>query len=85
MDRIVYVLVTKDGGVDGRDSTAIGGKDVQAFFSEDEAKKSPKFPYCTIRKEIAEVENVRSVGLAKLTPTEILILNIDAKIQMPRT
>ena len=76
MDRIAYVLVSKAGGADGRDSTAIGGKDVIAFFSEDEAKKSPLFNSCTLEKRVVEMDKAHKEAVAKLSATDRLVLGI---------
>lgn len=78
MDRIVYVLVSTGGGVDGMDHTDKGGQDLEAFFNIESARKSPKFHYARIDKRVVEVEEARKEAIAKLNPVDRLILGVDA-------
>ena len=78
MDRIVYVLVSTGGGVDGIDSTDKGGQDLEAFFDIDSAQKSPKFHYARIDKRVVEVEDARREAIKKLNAVDQLVLGVNA-------
>lgn len=76
MDRIVYVLVTDAGGPSGIDENDKGGFIVGAFFEEDAAERSPKYPYCHIEKRVINVKEAKTCAFAKLNPIDRLFLDI---------
>lgn len=76
MDRVVYVLVTDAGGPSGIDANDKGGVVVGAFFEEDAAERSPKYPYCHIEKRVVNTKDAKTDALEKLNPIDRLILNI---------
>ena len=76
MDKIIYTLVTKGGGVDGLDFTDTGGKTVLATFSKEEAENSSKKPWCDIVPVIVDVDKAKKDALAKLSPVDKLVLNL---------
>lgn len=73
-DRILYTVLTKGGGQDGRDHTDRGGKIMLATFDIDEAKKrvgqDGRF---AIQKQIVNEDDVKR-ALAKLDPIELLLV-----------
>lgn len=83
-DRIGYILVSEAGGVDGLDNNDKGCKEIAAFYTEQEALNSKKYPHATLEKRVLEIEKIREEALKKLTPTEILVLNIGVDLTMPR-
>lgn len=78
MDRIVYVLVSTGGGVDGLDHTDKGGQDLEAFFDIESAEKSPKYHYAKIEKRVVEFDDARKEAIAKLNPIDKLVLGVGA-------
>lgn len=84
IDRIGYILVSEAGGVDGLDNNDKGGKEIAAFYTEQEALGSQKYPHAKLEKRVLEIEKIREEALKKLTPTEILVLNIGVDLTMPR-
>jgi hypothetical protein len=73
MDQIVYTLVSKGGGVDGRDFTDKGGKVLAASFDKKDLEKRNN-PWAEIKSEVIDVDAEARVLLNKLTPLELLIL-----------
>lgn len=74
-DRIVYVVTSKPGGVDGRDHTAKGGPRI-AFTSKAEAEKK-KTAWDDVVPTIITAEEAPQIvrnARAKLTPVELLLL-----------
>ena len=78
MDRIVYTLVTKAGGVDGLDYKSEGGKIVDASFDKSVLEKHKSLPWCEIKAEVFDDEKARRDALAKLSPVDKLFLRVDA-------
>jgi hypothetical protein len=76
MDRIVYVLVTDAGGVDGCDNTDKGGLEVEASFDEKVLERSSKFHWCHIEKRVIDTRYGKAQAMAKLSPTDKLMLGL---------
>ena len=75
-DRIVYKLISRGGGIDGRDHTDQGGELRAAFWSREEAEKAPNAPWCKVEPEVCNVEALRRYALAKLNPIDLLVLGL---------
>ena len=75
-DRIVYQLITKGGGMDGRDHTDRGGKLIFATYTKVEAEKNPNKPWCDLKAIVVDVELARRNALAKLDPLDRLVLEL---------
>lgn len=73
-DRIVYKLISKGGGIDGRDHTDQGGQLRAAFWSKVEAQASSLAPWCEVVPEIVNVEAAKRAALAKLNAIDLLVL-----------
>lgn len=76
-DRIVYLVVTQSGGVDGRDHTDKGGHIMHATFDSREAAALTRQGWDTVKKEVVEMTRARHTALAKLNPLDKLILGIE--------
>lgn len=81
-DRIVYLVVSEPGGVDGLDQTDKGGTVLLATYQK-EAALSCKGQDCRKRLEptVVNVEEVRAEVMRKLTAIERLVVfpEYDAK------
>lgn len=73
IDRIVYIVCVKPGGIDGMDMSATGGPKYASFDKEDASKHLD--PWSELRSEIVEdVENQHLRILKKLHPIDALLL-----------
>lgn len=72
-DKIVYLLVTRPGGMDGMDPNAKGGP-FRAYWTRKEAEDDRNLPWCDIVPTVIDPDAVRSAALAKLTPVERLVI-----------
>jgi hypothetical protein len=72
MDTIVYTLVSKGGGIDGRDHTDKGGDVTKAYLTRQEAEKDPNLPWNTIKPEVVDLDELGKTTLRKLGPVERL-------------
>lgn len=79
MDKIVYKLVTRPGGVDGMGYTDKGGDVRAAFFDKAQAEKHPGKPWCDIVPIVVDVEKARKAALKKLNALDKLVLGLDDK------
>lgn len=77
-DRIVYLVVTQPGGVDGRDHSDKGGHIMHATFDSREAGQLTRQGHDTVKKEVVNTVQARRVALAKLSPLDKLILGIES-------
>jgi hypothetical protein len=75
MDKIVYLVVTKSGGIDGRDSSDPGGQIRYASFDKGRAKINVD-AWSTLESRIIDVAEATETALAKLDPIDRLILGI---------
>lgn len=73
-DTIVYTLVSKGGGVDGRDHTDKGGHVTKAYLSREAAEKDPNLPWHDIKPEVVDLEAAAKKVIASLGPIERLAL-----------
>ncbi len=76
MDKIVYVLITQPGGVDGRDHTDNGGTMMMASYDKSQLEKSKALPWCKIESMVVDVERAKKKALFKLNPIDRLMLGI---------
>lgn len=79
MDRIIYKLVTKGGGIDGRDHADKGGKIIAASYNKADLQKNKNLPWCDIVPEVVEEEKAKREALAKLSPVDRLVLELKGK------
>lgn len=75
-DRIIYLLISSGGGIDGRDHTDKGGQMRAASFSRLELERHPGKPWADIEPCVVDIETQRKVALAKLSPLDKLILEL---------
>lgn len=73
-DKIIYTLVTKGGGVDGRDFTDKGGKVIAASYDKAVLQKNKNLPWCNIVPQVVDIDAARKSALAKLSPVDKLVL-----------
>lgn len=76
-EKIVYKLISKGGGVDGRDHTDKGGRLVRAFLSRHEAETCSLAPWCEIVPEIVNLSAARAAALSKLNAIDRLVLGLN--------
>jgi len=76
MDRIVYVLISNAGGVDGLDHNDKGGREIEASFEEGALEKSRNLPWCSIEKRVVELNHAKKEAMDKLTATDKLVLGL---------
>ena len=75
MDKIVYLVASNPGGVDGRDHTDKGG--IIKFASFDKAKAESQLTgWHSLKKQVIDTMQVESEALAKLTEIENLVLGL---------
>lgn len=73
-DTILYTVVTKPGGVDGRDASYHGGEVVFVSFDQDEASKMPRADNrYELRKSIVNKADVNA-ALSKLDLIELFLV-----------
>lgn len=72
-DRIVYLVITEPGGVDGRDHTAKGGEIVFATFDKGQAM-SRKDGWTRVESRVIDVVEARKQLLRKLSALDRLLL-----------
>ena len=75
-DKIVYIVTTKPGGIDGRDHTDKGGTIMWASFdkAEMEAKITNLGGWYTLTPTVIDVKAAITAVYAKLDPLEKLLL-----------
>lgn len=73
-DKIVYMLVTKGGGIDGRDHTDKGGEIIAASFSTAKLQKNKNLHWCNIVPVVIDDEKGKKQAMAKLSPVDKLFL-----------
>ena len=76
-EQIIYKLISKAGGIDGRDHTDKGGQLMRAFLSRHEAEASGMAPWCEIVPEVVNMSTARAVALAKLNAIDRLALGLN--------
>jgi hypothetical protein len=76
MDKIIYTLVSKGGGVDGRDFTDKGGKVIAASYERKDLEKNKNLPWCDIVPQVVDIEKATKSALAKLSPVDKLVLEM---------
>lgn len=74
-DRIVYLVVTEPGGVDGRDASAKGGQILLATFNKAEAE-ARKDGWSRIETKAIDMIDAREKLLRKLSPLDLLVLSL---------
>lgn len=75
-EKIVYQLITRGGGIDGRDHMDKGGLVTAAFFERQCAENNPNRPWCEIVPLVVDISKQRREALAKLSPVDKLILGL---------
>lgn len=75
-DKIVYTLVNRPGGVDGRDASNKGGNIAGAFFSREEATKHGAAPWCDVVPIVVNEATARREAMAKLSAVDKLVLGL---------
>ncbi len=75
-DRIVYVLISNGGGVDGMDRSDKGGAIMDASFNEEEVKKNPNLPWGTIKKRVYNMKEAKTKAMRKLNKVDKLVLGL---------
>lgn len=75
-DKIIYLLISKGGGVDGMDFTDKGGQMRAAAFDRETLEKHPGKPWADIEARVVDVEKTRKAALAKLNPLDKLVLGL---------
>lgn len=76
-DRIVYVLVTEPGGVDGRDFEDKGGDVRAASYDKGVLEHYPNRPWCRLEARVVNIEDARRSALHKLDPIDKLVLELE--------
>ena len=74
IDTIVYLAISKGGGVDGLDHTDKGGNITDVFLSREAAEKRPNASWSIIKPEVFDLAKVAEATLKKLDPVERLAL-----------
>jgi hypothetical protein len=74
-DRIVYEVVTKPGGVDGRDPDDKGGVVRFAAFTRGAAEEAVD-AWSEVRARVVDLKEARREALAKLSPLDRLVLGL---------
>lgn len=75
MDQIVYFVVSKPGGVDGRDGSDQGGQVLYASFDKDIAQKHCN-AWSRVEPRVIDLVQAKQEALKKLDPLDRLILKI---------
>lgn len=73
-DTIIYTLVSKGGGIDGRDHTDKGGNVTHAFFTREDAEKCPNKPWNDIKPVVVDLKEMAEKVIAGIGPIERLAL-----------
>jgi len=68
-DTIVYLAISKGGGIDGMDRSP-GGNVTAAFLTREAAEKDPNKPWNDIKAEVFDLDKVAKEAWAKLSPVE---------------
>lgn len=68
--QVIYLLITKGGGMDGTDRTDKGGKIIEVHGFEEVALKSPSMPWCTIEPRAVDLKEIARQASDKLDPLE---------------
>lgn len=77
-DKIVYLLISNGGGIDGMDRNDKGGDIVAASFDFDDIDKHANKPWGHLVKRVVNIEDARKDALKKLTPVDKLVLDLYA-------
>ncbi len=76
-DQVLYVVVSKGGGMDGRDmETYPPGEVKMASFYKDEATEALD-PWHEMEIRVLNVEEATQVALDKLSPIDRLVLGLE--------
>lgn len=75
-DTIVYTLISRGGGVDGRDPTDEPGRLVGAFLAREEAEKAPSRLWCDVVPQVVDMNEAKKAAVAKLDPIDRLALRL---------
>lgn len=75
MDRILYEVVTKPGGIDGKDHTDKGGTVILATFDKQQATDKINGWY-TLTSRVINTDTAKAEALSKLTPADKLVLGL---------
>ena len=73
-DKIVYLIVTNGGGMDGMDRADKGGKIMFATYNKAVAEKKVG-PWSHIEPKVVDTLNTAEKALKKLDPLDILSIN----------
>lgn len=76
-DTIIYTLIAKGGGIDGRDHTDKGGQIMNASFMKSDLLKDKNLPWGDIKAEVVNLKDARRTALAKLTKVDKLVLGLE--------
>lgn len=74
MDKIVYLIVSKGGGIDGMDHKDKGGKIVYASYEKNQGELNP---WTERRADVVDVVEQRRKSLRKLDALDKLVLGIE--------
>lgn len=75
-DTIVYTLIGKGGGVDGRDHTDKPGRLNKAYLTRQQAEKDPNVAWSDIKPEVVDLAKQASAALDKLDAIDQLALAV---------
>ena len=75
-EKIVYQLIAKGGGVDGRDHTDKGGKVVACFLTRVEAETAKQAQWCDVVPVVIDMDQAMLEAQAKLNPLDLLALGL---------
>lgn len=75
-DKIVYLLITEPGGIDGKDCLDKGGQVRAAAYDRQTLERHPGKPWCHIEPRVIDVEQRKRHALAKLDPLDKLVLEL---------
>lgn len=82
MDTIIYTLVSKGGGIDGRDHTDKGGNVTRVYATREQAEKGDNLPWNNIVPIVVDLDKVAKEALASLTPVQRFALARTSRINM---
>lgn len=75
-EKIVYQLIAKGGGVDGRDHMDKGGNVLACFLTRVEAETAPQAKWCDVVPVVIDMDLAMLEAQAKLSPLDLLALGL---------
>ena len=76
VDKIVYTLIGKGGGVDGMDRNDPPGQLMDASFSKSDLLENQNLPWGDIKPQVVNLKEARKKALAKLDPIDKLVIGL---------